>query len=162
MWFNLEPVTDDKFFRTAPRVHSYILDLPVHPEEVWSGLVADNPLHWCRALSGRYTSARPFGVGTTREVAVRGALKLRERFFLWTEPTRHAFYVEQANVPGLRRFAEDYQVTPTADGCQFTWRFAFEPSPTIKLPFSVAAVNKKLVLDGFIRDTHRHFGGTSL
>lgn len=160
VWFNLAPVADDSIFATAPHAYSYTLDLAAPADDVWAGLVADRPLAWCRTLSGRYTSPRPFGVGTTRAVTVMGLLKLRERFFIWDDANRrHAFYVEQANVPVFRRFAEDYQVTPTRSGCRFTWRFAFEARTGIGLPFALAQpVNKTLILDGFMRDTRKRFG----
>ena len=49
-------------------------------EKVWGELTADDALHWCRILDDvRWTSPRPFGVGTTREVkSLRGADVLRE------------------------------------------------------------------------------------
>ena len=57
----------------------------------------------------RWTSPRPFGIGTAREVVLPlRAATVRERFFRWDEGKGYSFYVEQMNRPGVRRFAEDY------------------------------------------------------
>ena len=159
-WFNLKKPQDDSVFETATYHYSYVMSLPVSADEVWAGLVADKPLAWCKMLDGQYTSSRPFAVGTTRAVgAAFNALKLRERFFIWDDAQRrHAFYVEQMNVPFFAMFAEDYQVKPTAEGCEFTWRFAFEPRKGFKLILDLVELPNKLVLfDGFKRDTEKHF-----
>lgn len=157
--YTLDPVTDESFFETATHTMRYDIDLDVDAEQVWQGLIADKPLAWCRALDGAYTSDRPFGVGTARTVKVAKLLLLNERFFIWDEATRrHAFFVEAANLPLFRTFAEDYLVTPTPRGCRFTWRFAFEPRERMRLPVAVShPLNRKVLFDGFIRDTTRHF-----
>lgn len=159
LWFNLSTVADERIFNTARHTYRYEMNLPASADEVWAGLVADRPLAWCRALNGRYTSSRPFGVGTTREVVTANLLKLRERFFIWDEVNRrHAFYVEQTNLPLFSFFAEDYQVTPTANGCRFIWQFAMEGRKGLGPMFSwPQPLIKRLLLDGLIRDTERHF-----
>lgn len=151
---------DESIFETAPIVRSFSLDLPVPATKVWEGLSNDTPLAWCRLLSnGRYTSPRPFAVGTTREITVGRTMRLREEFFRWEEGRRHSFWVTQSSVPLFRRFAEDYLVEPTATGCRFTWTFAFEPAKPIARPSALVAWGSKPVLAWLKRDTQRHFGG---
>jgi hypothetical protein len=106
-----------------------------------------------------YTSARPYGVGTTRDMGVAGgALQLRERFFLWDESARrHAFCVEQCNVPLFRSFAEYYEVQRAAKGCRFTWNFASAPHPRISRLGPAMNPANKLLYDSFISDTRKHF-----
>ncbi|RJQ79796.1 SRPBCC family protein [Pseudonocardiaceae bacterium YIM PH 21723] len=159
-WFSVAPVTDESVFQTAAKVVSYTMDLKADADEVWAGLVSDRPLAWCKALNGQYTSERPFGVGTTRTIKVRGGLEARERFFIWDDAQRrHAFTFEQANLPLFSVFAEDYKVDPIEGGCRFTWTFAVSPSKFAALLFPLVwPLNKKLVLDGFIKDTVKHFG----
>lgn len=160
LWFNLEKPKDDSVFETATYHYSYVMNLPVDADTVWAGLTAHHPLVWCSMLRGQYTSARPFTVGTTRAVGVvLNAVKLRERFFIWDETQRrHAFYVEQMNIPFVKMFAEDYQVKPTTTGCEFTWRFAFEPRKGLKFMFDLVELPNKLFLfDSFKRDTEKHF-----
>jgi hypothetical protein len=160
IWFNLKKPQDDSIFETATYRHSYVMNLPVDADQVWAGLTADRPLEWCKMAKGHYTSNRPFMVGTTRAVnAGFNTIKLRERFFIWDDvKRRHAFYVEQMNAPFLEIFAEDYQVTPTSTGCEFIWRFAFEPRKGMKLMFGLVDIpNKIILLDSFKRDTEKHF-----
>ncbi|WP_278313284.1 SRPBCC family protein [Lolliginicoccus levis] len=158
-WFPMERVADLSYFDTAAHTLRYDLDLTVEADRIWSGLVADRPLAWCQMLSGGYTSSRPFGVGTTRTVTVGKVLTLREQFFSWDSDTRrHAFFVEASSLPVFRSFAESYAVTPTPDGCRFTWQFAFEPRNGMRLPLAVAQpLTRRILFDGFIRDTTRHF-----
>ncbi|GGM37651.1 polyketide cyclase [Longimycelium tulufanense] len=158
-WYSLEPL-DEGFFDSAPFRYRYPMDLPVPAERVWAGLTGSDPLSWCRLLSEvRYTSDRPFGVGTTRTATVlRGSLRIRERFITWDEGRRHAFLAEEANLPVFRRFGEDYLVEPTATGCRFTWTFAFEPNPALRLAFRAGAPLNRALYATFARDTRRHFG----
>jgi Polyketide cyclase / dehydrase and lipid transport len=127
-WYPLEPA-DDTIFRTAPQVYRYPVRLDVSPERVWESITSDESLAaWdlpVRRLT--WTSPRPFGVGTTREV-VLPLLTLRERYFRWDDGKGYSFYVESASRPGFRRFAEDYVVEPDGDGALFTWTIAIEPS----------------------------------
>ncbi|KZF06390.1 MAG: SRPBCC family protein [Rhodococcus sp. (in: high G+C Gram-positive bacteria)] len=158
--FHLQPVSDHSIFETAKYTYTYTLDLAADADTVWAGLTADQPLAWCSALKGQYTSGRPFGSGTTRNVVVARLLRLNERFFEWDESNRrHSFYVESASLPLFGVFAEDYQITPTATGCRFVWRFALEARPGLGVLLAVTQpLNKKVLLDGLVRDTIAHFG----
>lgn len=161
IWFDLETVSDLSIFDSAPIRFEYTMHLSASADEVWAGLVADKPLAWCKALNGKYTSERPFAEGTTREVSANfKTIQLKERFFLWDEAKRcHAFYVEKANAPAFRQFAEYYQVTPTKEGCEFIWKFAMVGRTGLGLPLKLITPVAKLALfDSFIRDTERHFG----
>lgn len=150
----LEPV-DETYFERAPQrfVHTWSIARPA--ESVWAELVGEHPLHWLRGLRLRWTSPRPFGVGTTRQGKMMGGtMTVDERFFIWEEGHRHAFYVTQMNIPMLKSFAEDYVVEPEgADRCRFAWRIAATPS---RLGRASAPVNKLLAKRTF-RDTSRYF-----
>ena len=99
--------------------------------------------------------SRPFSVGTTREVKVLGgALKLRERFFLWDQGRRYSFYMTDANVPLLHSIAEDYVVE--ADGpnrCTFTSTVALAPTALGKPGGAVYG----FLFNRFFKDTTRYF-----
>jgi hypothetical protein len=130
-WYPLEPC-DETFFDTAPFVYRYPVELDVPPERVWESLTSDRALaDWGLGLSSlRWTSPRPFGVGTTREVVLPlKAMAVRERFFRWEEGSRKSFHGVEANRPLLRRMAEDYLVEKTESGSRFTWTIAMEPTP---------------------------------
>ena len=122
-----EPI-DLAFFDSAPALFIDEWDINVSAEQFWPDLV-DNPLHWCRMLKIRWTSPRPFGVGTTRHVGVFGVLQADEHFFLWEEGVRFAFHFTQANIPLYRRLGEYYELTPTGpNSCRFIWKIAAEPT----------------------------------
>jgi hypothetical protein len=154
MNFKLEPV-EESFLASAPVRYSDTFAIARPPAQVWSELVSEKPLDWCRALSIHWTSPRPFGVGTTRQASVlRGASKVQERYFLWEEGRRHAFYVTEANVPAFKRLAEDYLVEPDGPGrCRFTWTIAVEPTLMGRLGGPVNG----LLFKSLFTDTRRYF-----
>jgi hypothetical protein len=129
-WFKCQPV-DETFFAEAPMRLRAGFEIPRPAAAVWADLTGESPLHWCRILNDvSWTSPRPFGVGTTREVkALGGANKLREHYFLWEEGRRHCFYVVETTAPIITSLAEDYFVEPKGeDACRFTWTIAVRPS----------------------------------
>jgi carbon monoxide dehydrogenase subunit G len=154
MTSRLEPV-EEPFLDTAPVRYSDTFRIARPAEEVWGELTSEKPLDWCRALSVRWTSERPFAVGSTREAKVLGgAMKVQEHFFIWEEGRRYTFYVTEANAPAFRRIAEDYLVEPEGpDSCRFTWTIALEPTPLGRLGGPLNG----LVFKSLFVDTRRHF-----
>ncbi len=154
--FSLLPV-DEGFFASAPLVVREEFAVPRAAGAVWEDLTGDQALSWCRMIqSVEWTSARPFGVGTTRTVrSLAGANVMHEQFFLWEEGRRKAFFLAEANVPLFRRFAEDYLVEPVTDrSCRFTWTIALDP----RGPLALGAPVNRLLLASLFADTRRHYG----
>jgi hypothetical protein len=113
-------------------------------------LCRDGALDWCRGLRTRWISDRPFAVGTTREAKVLGLLTVQERYFVWEEGRRQAFFVTEADLPLFRSLAEDYVIEPDGpDRCQFTWSAAAAPT-TLGRP---GAPLNKLLLESIFRAT---------
>lgn len=145
---------DDTFFDTAPARFSHQWSIARPAADVWAELVGDRPLHWCRGLAITWTSPKPFGVGTTRQASVLGALKVQEHFFRWEEGRRYTFHVTEANVPLFAGLAEDYVVEPDgADRCTFRWTVAIEPSALGKPGGPI----NKVLFTSFFKDTSRYF-----
>ena len=154
-WFSTEPVGEE-FFDTAPVVLSDAIDISRPAESVWGELTSDRPLSWCRILDEvRWTSPRPFGVGTTRTAnALRGTSVLHERFFRWEEGRRKSFYVLEASAPLFRSLAEDYLVEPTSEtSCRFTWTVAYAPRGVAR----IANPANRRILGTLFADTRRYF-----
>jgi Polyketide cyclase / dehydrase and lipid transport len=139
-WYPLEPADDD-FLASAPHIFRYQKRFDASPEKVWDSLVSDESLTaWSPMIKElTWTSPRPFGVGTTREVMPPGGPRVRERYYRWDEGRSHAFYVYESSLPLFRRFAEDYIVEPDGDGTLFTWVVAIEPKRAMALPFKMIA-----------------------
>jgi len=156
--FALRPC-DESFFDAAPSRYIDSFEIPLPAAEVWGALTVEGSLDWCRMLGGaKWTSPRPFGVGTTRKIAaVFGALQISEHFFRWEDGRRYSFSVVSMNLPLFRRFAEDYLVEPTSPTtCRFTWTIAAEPTA---LGRPGAPINA-LLTRSFFLDTRRHFNAT--
>lgn len=156
-WFSLEPA-DAGFFDTAPHVFRYEKHYDATPEQVWESLQSDASLaEWGNTVGSlTWTSPRPFGVGTTREVGTGPSL-VRERFFEWTEGSGYAFTATEANMPLFRRFAEDYRVEPDGTGTRFTWVVAIEPVGALKLPLKVLAPVLKAAFGRAASDGQKFF-----
>jgi uncharacterized protein YndB with AHSA1/START domain len=76
-----------------------------------------------------WTSPRPFGVGTTRTVTMKGGLVGKELFLAWERGKRMAFRFTEASMSGVGAFAEDYRLTDLGDGrCHVHWVMALEPT----------------------------------
>jgi polyketide cyclase/dehydrase/lipid transport protein len=144
-WHRLER-PEYSIFTEAANVYRYPARFAASPERVWESLASDESVKaWGMGVKSlRWTSPRPFGVGATREVTLpAGVMTVREEFFRWDEGRGYSFFVTEANRPGLRVFAENYEVEPDGDGTLFTWTIALEPkgrlAPVMKL---LAPVNK--------------------
>lgn len=160
-WHRLLPC-DESYFEQAPYVYRYPVDLPVPPATVWASLTSDRSMaDWGLGIhSLRWTSPRPFGVGTTREVVLPGrVMAVRERFFRWEEGRRKSFCGTETNRPVVARFAEDYLVEPGPLGARFTWTIAFEPVRRSLAPvFSLAAPLNRLAFRSVPYRAKAHFG----
>ena len=156
-WFALESA-DAGFLGSAPHVFRYEKHFEATPEQVWESLQSDKSLAaWGNTVgSVTWTSPRPFGVGTTREVGL-GPNKVREHFFRWDEGSGYSFYVTEANVPLFRRFAEDYGVEPDGTGTRFTWVVAIEPIGLLRLPFKALAPVLKAGFGRAAADGQKYF-----
>ena len=138
-WYPLER-PEYSTFTEATHVYRFPARFGVPPERVWESLASDESVKaWGLGVQSlTWTSPRPFGVGTTREVVLPlRAMTLREEFFRWDEGRGYSFFVREANRPGLRSFAENYELEPDGDGTLFTWTIALEPrsalSPALRL-----------------------------
>ncbi len=135
-WYTLTETTDDDFLTSAPLRTTKVLDTSLPAEELWQYLTADDALvSWSPAVTGfKWTTPRPFGVGTERELTIGGgAVKVREHFYRWEEGKRKSFYVAASTRPGINRFAEDYIVESTPGGSRLTWVVAVEPKRAAKV-----------------------------
>lgn len=153
--FKLQPV-DEAFFEAGPWRFMRAFEIGWPANEVWAELVADGALSFCRSLRGaRWTSARPFGVGTKRTMpSLLGALVVEEVYFRWEEGRRQSFSAERTSLPMFRRFAEDYLVEETSPSTsRLTWTIALDPNPLARLgkPLNVMIVNSLFI------GTRRHF-----
>lgn len=149
---------DAGFLDTAPHVFRYEKHYDATPERVWESLQSDESLAaWGNTVgSVTWTSPRPFGVGTTREVGT-GPTRMHERFFRWDEGTGYSFYVYESNVPLFRRFAEDYRVEPDGTGTRFTWVVAIEPVGPLRLPLKALAPVLKAGFGRAASDGQKYF-----
>ncbi|MEV3959442.1 SRPBCC family protein [Nocardia sp. NPDC050193] len=154
--FALAP-SDDAFLDTAAHRYTHIVDIPAPVPQVWDTLVADDALvSWSPVVTAaRWTSPRPFGVGTTRDVTLGGLVRLTERFYRWDERSRMTFTVDAASVPGLNRFAEDITLLPLSTGTRIIWTFALEGGAVLRPLLAAASPVNRFVTKTIAAGTGR-------
>jgi hypothetical protein len=123
---------DTDFFQSAPYRKVLRVSLAQPPQAVFDALAKD-PAGWSSWFpgfsAGKYLTAPPQGPGSDREMVMRG-MTIVESVIHWEEPTRWAFRVSKATMPGVRAFAEDYLIEPEGTGSQLTWTLALDaPKP---------------------------------
>ena len=158
-WRTLEPA-DASIFETALQLYRYPVKLAVPPERVWESIASDRSLaDWGMGVKSlKWTTPRPFGVGTTREVVLPlSAMTVREHFFRWDEGKGYSFYVAETNRPGIARFAEDYVIEPDGDGSVFTWTIALEPKGALLPVLRVAGPLNKAAFGQVPRAAKKYF-----
>lgn len=89
-----------------------------------------------------WTSPKPFGVGTTRDIVGRGS-RISEEFIAWEAPRRIAFFFSEGDSPVFAAFAEEYTLEPRGDRCELVWRYAFESPERLRLVQPVVAFGFK-------------------
>lgn len=167
-WHGVDPVDED-FFTSAPHVFRYTKRFAAPVEKVWESLASDESLAaWSATVSAvNWSSPRPFGVGTTREVVLApGLTRMRERFFRWDEGRGYSFAAYEANLPVFRSFAEDYVLEALEPGgtggagggaTRLTWTVALEPRSALRLPFLALAPVLRLAFGRTVADGERYF-----
>ena len=125
----------DEFLDDAPVANTLRQRLPVGAGTAFRCLEdADAWPQWLDPIDEVvWTSPRPFGVGTTRDVQGRAG-KVSEEFFAWEDGRRMAFMFTAASNPVFAAFAESYELTPLGDDeCELAWRHAFECGRAFRL-----------------------------
>ncbi|WP_421840497.1 SRPBCC family protein [Mycobacterium sp.] len=125
---------DDALFGTATLCHAHSVEVPYPAEDTWAALTGEGVQAWTKGLKRlTWTSPRPFSVGATREIEMRGGFMLRERFFRWDEGKRKTLTGVEDTLGMFRHLVEDYAVEDTECGSRLSWRWAAE----LKRPWSL-------------------------
>ncbi|WP_231949526.1 SRPBCC family protein [Alloactinosynnema sp. L-07] len=122
--------------------HVHVVELAAPPAAVWSALTANDALvSWSPLITCvEWSTPRPFGVGTIREVTLGpGLVSLRERFYRWEEGKRMTFSVDAATRPLFTMFGEDLRLDETFDGTRLTWTFAYTGAPAVRPALKLGA-----------------------
>jgi carbon monoxide dehydrogenase subunit G len=118
------------FVDTAPFRFVSTVDLAITPEQLWEILDdAQSWPQWAKVITKvTWTSPEPHGVGTTRVVNMRGGIVGDEVYLAWNPHSHMAFRFNEASTGSIAAFAEDYLITPAANGCHLTWVMAMKPN----------------------------------
>lgn len=114
-WHDLEPVSLE-FFDIARYKIKHSITINCTTDRMMEAL-RDNTqwAKWALPIKFADWTSTQRGLNATRSVFLIGGIVLEEIFFHWSEGSRVSFFVQKANVPGLRKFAEDHHFHYTDD-----------------------------------------------
>jgi ribosome-associated toxin RatA of RatAB toxin-antitoxin module len=101
--------------------------MAVSAEQLFATL-EDGPSYskWVPAIRQvTWTSAKPFGSGTTRTVNLVGGARVDEVFWAWEPDRRIGFSISASSMRLLSALSELYEITAVAsDRCRLRWTLA--------------------------------------
>jgi hypothetical protein len=109
---------DISYFNTAKNRFKAVVEIDSTPEKIFACFEdADSWKKWAPPITDvKWTSPKPFGMGTTRTVSMIAGLVGDEVFIAWDYPKRMAFCFTHCSHKMVESFAEDYLVTPLDNG----------------------------------------------
>ncbi|MEZ5573529.1 MAG: SRPBCC family protein [Halioglobus sp.] len=118
-----------EFLQQTPNVFVAREIIRATPDQIFD--VFEDPHSWTvwalPILKVEWTSPKPFGVGTTRNVHMMGDMIGYEEFVAWERGKRMAFSFVGCSRAATEKFLEDYRVTDLGDGtCEVEWYMAME------------------------------------
>jgi carbon monoxide dehydrogenase subunit G len=146
------------FFDRAPVVFTNSVELAITPEQVFEVLEdADAWPRWASVITRvDWTSPKPYGVGTTRTVRMRGGIVGDEEFLAW-EPYRYvAFRFNTCSTRAVAAFAEQYTVEPTPGGCRLTWTLAQQARGPAALVMRAVTPVMNRTFAGYLKNLRRY------
>lgn len=151
--YRLDPV-ESEFIKNAPYRIKHSIEVHCSVSRMMEAL-SDNDqwAQWARPIKKAvWTSARR-EKNCTRDVFLIGGILLQEVFFEWDSGARVSFFVETANIPGLRSFAEDHRITPLGDTrLRLDFTVAFETTRSARLLAPVIHLALKRMVPGMLRN----------
>ncbi len=121
---------DASFYDRAPERFVFIQDLDCTPAKLFT--IFEDPESWSKWAYGlgkvTWTSPKPYGVGTTRTVELRGGPLVYEEFIAWEPGKTMAFCFHGATEAVWWSFGERYEVTDLGGGrSRLRWTVAYDP-----------------------------------
>lgn len=129
-------VPSKDFLTSGAKVFVTSVDIDVSADTLFSALEeADTWVNFVDDIAKvEWTSAKPFGVGTTRSVTLNNGVVADEVFTAWEQGRRMEFYFSAISKPIFQAVYENYVITPNGDNrCTLEWTFALKPRGIMKL-----------------------------
>ncbi|WP_123029273.1 SRPBCC family protein [Mycolicibacterium stellerae] len=104
------------------------VDLNVTPSQLWQVLEdAESWPRWSMLTKMTWISPRPYQVGSTRAIEMRGGARAVEEVIAWHPQSHLAFRMNQISEGIAGASVEEHRIEATAQGCRLTWTLAHDP-----------------------------------
>jgi hypothetical protein len=151
--YRLDPVSS-AFIDNAPYRIKRSIEMHCSVSRMMEAL-SDNDqwAQWARPIKkAAWTSPRR-EKNCTRDVYLIGGILLQEVFFEWDNGVRASFFVEKANIPGLKSFAEDHRIIPLGDNkLRLDFIVAFDMTRSARWLAPVIHLALKAMVPGMLRN----------
>ena len=128
-------LVDANYAKNAPVSAVAVVEVNASAEQVFEAFEdAEAWPAWAPPITDvEWTSAKPYGLGTTRTVTMVGMVG-DETFIAWDYPKHMAFCFTHCSEKLVKSFAEDYVVTELANGkTRVEWTMGMTPQGIGKL-----------------------------
>lgn len=150
---------DTDYFNRAPFLFRATVYIKASPEAIFTCFEDEHSWpQWAPPIQKvEWTSEKPYGTGTTRRVSMSGKLVGDEVFIAWDYPHRMAFCFTHSSQKLIDSFAEDYQVTPQADGTtEVVWTMGMTPRGIGRFTLGLSAPLMRFGLQWMLNRFKKH------
>lgn len=151
---------DSTYFRHAPCCYTAVVEVSATPEQVFACFEDETSWpQWAMPITGvEWTSAKPYGLGTTRRVTMmKGGLVGDEVFIAWDYPKHMAFCFTHSSQKLVGSFAEDYQVSVLPNGkTRVQWTMGMTPKGFGKFSMAVSGPFMQPALQWMLNSFKKH------
>lgn len=133
---------DLSYFEGKSFCYQAVVEVDATPEQVFASFEdASAWPAWAMPITNvEWTSAKPYGLGTTRRVSMMGNLVGDEVFIGWDYPKRMAFCFTHCSQTLIDSFGEDYQVSVLPNGkTRVQWTMRLTPKGFGKFTLALSA-----------------------
>ena len=118
-----DPISPDQFASLPVQIRQEV-ELDCTPQALFA--IFDDVVAWTRwlGITVDWHDKPPYAAGMSRTITT-GPVRALERFTIYENGSRMAFFFERSTLWMVRAFAEDWRVEPIgADRCRLVWRVA--------------------------------------
>jgi uncharacterized protein YndB with AHSA1/START domain len=157
MWFQVSPA-EISYTQSSPFQIQNETVIHAPPDRVFEILTDGTKQHeWFKDfVACRWTSAPPYGVGSTREIELK-TLTVKERFLAWDPGKRLSFCIYAITQPLVSEMVEDLQLEPASNGStRLRWTAHYTPTLLMRAVHPIARMKFGAMFKASLEELRRY------